>query len=89
MTFALLGVGVRGHALLGTRDDNLIELATLCLGGLLSLAVVHQPWLAALVLVPMIALQRGALVRELETAATVDAKTGLLNAVAWEHLRRS
>jgi diguanylate cyclase (GGDEF)-like protein len=78
--------GVRGRVLLGSADDNLIEIATLCLGGLVALAVLHQPWLAALVLAPMITLQRGALVRELETAATMDAKTGLLNAVAWEHL---
>jgi diguanylate cyclase (GGDEF)-like protein len=36
----------------------------------------------------MVALQRGALVRELETAATTDAKTGLLNAIAWEQLAK-
>jgi len=86
VTFGVLLLGVRGRALLGTADDNLIEIATLCLGGLVALAVLYQPWLAALVLAPMVTLQRGALVRELETAATVDAKTGLLNAIAWEHL---
>jgi diguanylate cyclase (GGDEF)-like protein len=77
---------VRGRDLLGTRDDNLIELATLCLGGLVALAAVHEPWLCILVIAPMATLQRGALVRELETAATTDAKTGLLNAIAWDHL---
>jgi diguanylate cyclase (GGDEF)-like protein len=86
ITLALVGVGVRGSALLGSRHDNLIEFATLCLGGLVSLAVLYQPWLAVLVIAPMVTLQRGALVRELEMAATTDAKTGLLNAVAWEHL---
>ncbi len=86
VTVALLTMSVRGRGLLGTADDNLIEIATLCLGGLVALAVLYQPWLAILVLPPMITLQRGALVRELETAATVDAKTGLLNAIAWEHL---
>lgn len=88
ITFALLGVGVRGRTLLGTRDDNLTELATLCLGGLVAMAALHQPWLCVLVIAPMAALQRGALVRELETAATTDAKTGLLNAVAWEQLAK-
>ena len=39
-----------------------------------------------LVLLPMVLLQRGALVRQLEVAATTDSKTGLLNAVAWEQL---
>jgi diguanylate cyclase (GGDEF)-like protein len=87
-TGALLGVGVRGRTLLGTRDDNLTELATLCLGGLVALAAVHEPWLCILVIAPMVTLQRGALVRELETAATIDAKTGLLNAIAWEQLAK-
>ena len=86
VTGGLLLVKVRGVGLLGSRDDNLFELATLCLGGLTALAIMHQPWLAALALVPMIALQRGALVRELEVAAMTDTKTGLLNATAWEQL---
>lgn len=88
VTTCLLILGIRGRALLGSADDNLIEVATLCLGGLVALAVLYQPWLTILVLAPMVTLQRGALVRELETAATVDSKTGLLNAVAWEHLAK-
>jgi diguanylate cyclase (GGDEF)-like protein len=86
VTVVLVMMGVRGRGLLGSRDDNLIELATLCLGGLVSIAVLNEPWLAILVIAPMVTLQRGALVRELETAAATDAKTGLLNAVAWEQL---
>ena len=86
VTGALLLVGVRGRRLLGTGDQNLVEFATLCLGGLLAVAIVHQPWAAVLVVVPMVTLQRGALVHELEAAASIDAKTGLLNAVTWEHL---
>jgi diguanylate cyclase (GGDEF)-like protein len=88
VTAGLMTLGVRGRVLLGSADDNLIELATLCLGGLVALAVLYEPWLAILVLAPMITLQRGALVRELETAATIDAKTGLLNAIAWEQLAK-
>jgi diguanylate cyclase (GGDEF)-like protein len=88
VTGGLTVLGARGRELLGSADDNLIEVATLCLGGLVALAVLFQPWLAILVLAPMITLQRGALVRELETAAMVDAKTGLLNAVAWEQLAK-
>lgn len=86
VTVGLVVMGVRGRILLGSRHDNLIELSTLCLGGLVSLAVLYQPWLALLVVAPMVTLQRGALVRELETAASTDSKTGLLNAVAWDHL---
>lgn len=86
VTLALLGLGVRGRELLGSRHDNMVEVATLCLGGLVAMAVVHEPWLAILVIAPMMSLQRGALVHELELAATTDAKTGLLNAVTWEQL---
>lgn len=85
-SIALLTMRVPLAALRGTREDNFIEVATLCLGGLVAVAALYEPWLCVLALAPMITLQRGALVRELETAATVDAKTGLLNAVAWEHL---
>jgi diguanylate cyclase (GGDEF)-like protein len=53
-----------------------------------ALAILHEPWLAVLVVAPMMALQRGAWVRELETAATIDSKTGLLNAIAWEHVAK-
>ena len=72
--------------LIGTAEDNALELSTLCLGGLTALVVLHQPWLAVLVIVPMLMLQRGALVKQLEVAATTDPKTGLLNAVAWRQL---
>jgi diguanylate cyclase (GGDEF)-like protein len=86
VTVVLLATGVRGRGLLGSGDDNLVELATLCLGGLVALAAAYQPWLAVLAIAPMFTLQRGALLHEMETAATTDAKTGLLNAIAWEHL---
>jgi diguanylate cyclase (GGDEF)-like protein len=78
--------GLNGQSVLGSWDDNLLELATLCLGGLASIAVLYEPWLTPLVLMPMILLQRGALIRELETVASTDSKTGLLNAIAWEQL---
>lgn len=79
----------RGDELLGTPGENVDQFALLCLGGLVALAAVQEPWLCVLVLPPMVMLQRGAFVRELETAASIDAKTGLLNAVAWEeHSRR-
>jgi diguanylate cyclase (GGDEF)-like protein len=86
VTVALVLLGVRGKQLRGTWEDNLLELATLCLGGLAVLAVRDEPWLAILVLLPMVLLERGALTHQLEVAATTDSKTGLLNATAWEHL---
>jgi diguanylate cyclase (GGDEF)-like protein len=83
---ALLLLGAPLRDLVGSRDENLTEAATLCLGGLVALAVQYQPWLTLLVFVPMVTLQRGALMRTLEAAATIDSKTGMLNAIAWEHV---
>ncbi len=80
----LLSVGPR--AAIGSWEDNLLEFGTLCLGGLVGVVVVNEPLFAALVLLPMAVLQRGALVRELEAVASTDAKTGLLNAAAWEQI---
>src|SRR6185437_12408489 len=63
-----------------------LEAATLCLGGLTALTLLQQPLLALLVVPPMFVLQRSVLTRQLEVAATTDAKTGLLNAATWHHL---
>lgn len=86
VTLALLSLGARGKDLVGSLHDNLVEFATLCLGGLVAVAVMYEPWLAILAIAPMVTLQRGALVRELETAASTDAKTGLYNAITWERI---
>lgn len=74
------------RALYGTAEENGLEVATLCLGGMTALEVVYTPWLAVLSIVPMVVLQRGALIKQLEVAATTDPKTGLLNAVAWRQI---
>jgi diguanylate cyclase (GGDEF)-like protein len=68
---------------LGRWDDNLLEFATLSLGALTAVAVVVNPWLVLLALPPLVVLHRAVLVRHLEEAASIDGKTGLLNAVAW------
>ncbi|MBE7190361.1 diguanylate cyclase, partial [Jatrophihabitans endophyticus] len=86
ITAALMILGNRGRSLLGTADDNLTELSTLCLGGLVAVAAIHEPWLCVLAILPMAMLQRGSFVRELETAAVTDPKTGLINAAGWEHI---
>ncbi len=64
-------------------EDETMELATLCLGVLFAIAVLHAPLLAPFTLPLIIVLRRSALVRELQVQATRDAKTGLLNAGAW------
>ncbi len=67
-------------------SDNSLELATQCLAGLATVALCFAPWLIVMVMPAMAILQRSVLVKELEVAATTDAKTGLLNAVTWTQL---
>ncbi|MDQ1722714.1 MAG: hypothetical protein QOI26_2448 [Pseudonocardiales bacterium] len=74
------------RALFGTAEENGLEVATLCLGGMTALTVLYTPWLTFLSIVPLVVLQRGALIKQLEVAATTDPKTGLLNAVAWRQI---
>jgi diguanylate cyclase (GGDEF)-like protein len=83
----LLAGGPRNRAvLIGSWDANALEFATLCLGYMAAKVFVDEPWLIAIALLPMVLLQRGALVKELEQTASVDAKTHLLTAFAWRAL---
>jgi diguanylate cyclase (GGDEF)-like protein len=71
--------------LLEDGQDVTLEFATLCLGVLTALALADQPLLSVLVIPPLFVLQRSVLTKQLEIAATTDAKTGLLNASSWQH----
>ena len=86
LAFFVKLMSVAPRAVIGSWEDNLLEFGTLCLGGLVGVVVINEPLFAALVLLPMAVLQRGALVRELEAVASTDSKTGLLNAAAWEQI---
>jgi diguanylate cyclase (GGDEF)-like protein len=73
--------------LLAHGDEAVLEFATLSMGALAAGAMAALgPAYAVLVLPPLIVLHRTVLVRQLEEAASVDGKTGLLNAAAW-HVR--
>jgi diguanylate cyclase (GGDEF)-like protein len=72
------------RALVGRLEDNALEVATLCMGGLAAVAIGSTPWLVALVLPPILVLHRAVLVSHLEEVASTDAKTGLLNSAAWQ-----
>jgi diguanylate cyclase (GGDEF)-like protein len=76
----------RVREIFGSWADISLEFATLCLGGLTALAILREPVLAVLVVPPMFVLQRSVLTKQLEIAATTDAKTGLLNAATWHHV---
>jgi diguanylate cyclase (GGDEF)-like protein len=73
----------RADQLWGKWDDNMLEIATLCLGALSAVALVTDPWHLALMLPPLLVLHRAVLVRQLEVLAATDSKTKLLNAAAW------
>ncbi len=77
---------VKLSELMQPRQDVALEFATLCLGGLTALALVDQPLLAVLVVPPLFVLERSVLTKQLEVAATTDAKTGLLNAATWQSM---
>jgi diguanylate cyclase (GGDEF)-like protein len=65
-------------------EGLLIGLAGLCAGLLVTIACALNPVLLAVALPPVILLQRSLLHQQLRAAARTDAKTGLLNAVAWQ-----
>ncbi|HEY0812687.1 MAG TPA: GGDEF domain-containing protein [Pseudonocardia sp.] len=70
--------------LMGRWDDNALEIATLCMGGLAAVALGDAPGMVALALPPILVLHRAVQVRHLEEVASMDAKTGLLNAATWQ-----
>jgi diguanylate cyclase (GGDEF)-like protein len=69
---------------LGTMDDNVLELALLSVGGLLTMMLADEPYLSVLVILPLYILQRSVLIKRLEELATTDQKTQLLNATTWQ-----
>lgn len=82
----LLGEQRTFRDLLGNWHENSVEYATLCVGMLTAAVLLWRPWLAVLMLPPLQVLHRSVLIRQLEHAATVDEKTGLLNAASWHSL---
>jgi diguanylate cyclase (GGDEF)-like protein len=65
-------------------ESLLLDLTGPCAGVLVTIACALSPALLALALPPVILLQRSPLHQQLRTAARTDAKTGLLNAAAWQ-----
>ena len=64
--------------------DIALETASLSLGGIVATTVIpNGVFLVVLVLLPLILMEQTTLIRQLETLATTDTKTGLLNAAGW------
>jgi diguanylate cyclase (GGDEF)-like protein len=70
--------------LLGDREDRFLDLGELCLGVVVAGCWLVTPVLAVSMLVPVLFFQRSLLHTQLQAAARTDAKTGLLNAGAWQ-----
>ncbi|GII79019.1 GGDEF domain-containing protein [Sphaerisporangium rufum] len=66
------------------RERVLLDVVELCLGVLVAIACGLSLLLLALTLPPVVLLQRSLLHAQLKAAARTDAKTGLLNATAWQ-----
>jgi diguanylate cyclase (GGDEF)-like protein len=79
-------VGVR--RLFGGWNENVLEVATLCLGAVAAILLRGELTAVLLLAVPVFVLHRSALIRQLEEAASTDEKTGLLNATRWHELTR-
>jgi diguanylate cyclase (GGDEF)-like protein len=74
--------------LIGGWTENLLELATLCLGALTAIALAVLPAVAILVVMPVFILHRAVLIDQLETAARRDDKTGVWNVAGWRQIAR-
>jgi diguanylate cyclase (GGDEF)-like protein len=80
--------GMPARKAVGPPIQHLIETASLGFGAAVAALMVYQPALVALLLVPMLTMQRSLLVSQLEHAASTDSKTGLLNALYWHELAK-
>jgi len=70
--------------MLWDRERMLLDLTETCVGILVTIACALSPLLLCVALPPVVLLQRSLMHQQLKTAARMDAKTGLLNAIAWQ-----
>ncbi|QWF83324.1 GGDEF domain-containing protein [Amycolatopsis sp. CA-230715] len=77
-------VGRTPRAWFGGWFDNVLDLATLCLGALNALALAISPVLVVAVFPPVLLLHRTVLVTQLEAEARRDHKTGVFNIAGWQ-----
>ncbi|TDE31076.1 GGDEF domain-containing protein [Actinomadura sp. 6K520] len=74
----------RWRDVLWTRENLLLDLVELCVGILVAITCALSLGLLILALPPLMLLQRSLMHQQLQAAARTDAKTGLLNAAAWQ-----
>jgi diguanylate cyclase (GGDEF)-like protein len=76
--------GCRWQEVLWNRERALLDVVELCVGILVTIACALTPVLLLVALPPVMLLQRSLMHAQLQAAARTDAKTGLLNAAAWQ-----
>jgi diguanylate cyclase (GGDEF)-like protein len=86
VAIVLSGEASAPRELVGRLSDNILEASTLALGAVTAASVIRVPWFAVVLLPAVFMLQHHALINRLVEAATMDAKTALLNSSAWHHL---
>jgi diguanylate cyclase (GGDEF)-like protein len=74
----------RWREVLWTRENLMLDVVELCVGVLVTIACALSLGLLLLALPPVMLLQRSLMHQQLQAAARTDAKTGLLNAAAWQ-----
>ncbi len=80
---AISNPGATFSGTVGDGAENVLEIATLCLGALVALVLTINPLWVFFLFPPLFVLHRAVLVRYLQEKADTDGKTGLLNAAAW------
>jgi diguanylate cyclase (GGDEF)-like protein len=70
--------------MLWDRERMLLDLTETCVGILVTIACALSTLLLFVALPPVVLLQRSLMHQQLKAAARTDAKTGLLNAAAWQ-----
>ncbi|MFD0774798.1 GGDEF domain-containing protein [Streptomonospora algeriensis] len=81
---SLSATGAAWRKMLLDREALIVDGVELCAGITAAIVTGLSPLLLAVVLPPVLLLQRSLLFEQLQTAARTDPKTGLLNAATWE-----
>lgn len=76
--------GNRWRDVMWTGESLTLDVVEMCVGVLVTVACIVTPALLVLALPPVVLLQRSLMHQQLQAAARTDAKTGLLNAAAWQ-----
>jgi len=84
MAVRLAAPGATWRELVADREQRILDLGEICLGVAVAGCWIVTPAMPLVMLVPVLLVQRSLTHGQLRAAARTDAKTGLLNAAAWQ-----